>query len=247
MLNYAGDLQEKKITTTGGSYGLTVGGTYQFNGHILANLNLTYGQVGASDANNGPKYFYRNLNFKSNIFETAVTLEGDLFDIRSSTSGDYSNSDAGFTRITPYAFVGLGIFNFDPYTTYNGQKVYLPPLKTEAEAEPYSLWKPVFPFGIGLKYAVSDDIVIAGEIDYRKTTTDYLDDVSTYHFVDTTTFTNPLARTLSYRADEIAGTKYPFYGQRGNPKKKDNYYAFMIKVTFTFGEGTSLFKYGYGN
>ena len=89
--------------------------------------------------------------------------------------------------------------------------------------------------------------MIAAEMNYRKTNTDHIDDVSAVHFVDTTTFSNPLAASLSYRADEIQNTKYPFYGQRGNPNKKDNYYSFLIKVIFRFGEGTPLFKYGYGN
>ena len=246
-MNYAGDLEEKKLTLSQSSYNFTLGGTYQFARNFSTNLNLTYGKIGAKDSKNGPKYFYRNLDFQSNIFEAAITLEADLFDISNAASEDYSNPDAGSSRITPYIFGGVGFFNFNPYTHYNGKKVFLAPLKTEAETQPYSLGGISIPFGIGIKYAVSDNVIIAAEIDYRKTNTDHIDDVSALNFIDTTSFSNPLAATLSYRADEIANTKYPFYAQRGNPNKKDNYYSFLIKVIFRFGEGTSLFKYGYGN
>ena len=249
-MNYAGDLQEKKVTFSESKYGITLGGTYQFAPHFAANLNLTYGEITASDSKNGVKWFYRNLNFTSNIFEAAATVEADLFDIRNSASSDYSNPDAGAIRFTPYVFGGLGLFNFNPYTHYNGQKVFLAPLKTEGELTPYPLWGVSFPIGLGVKYAVSDNVMIAAEMNYRKTNTDHIDDVSAFHYIDTAQLlrTNgQLAASLSYRADEIPNGKYAFYGQRGNPTKKDNYYCFLIKVIFRFGEGESLFKYGYGN
>lgn len=249
-MNYAGDLQEKKITLSESLYGVTLGGTYQFSRHFIGNVNLTYGKINAKDSKNGVRWFYRNLNFTSNIFEAAVTGEADLFDIRYAASQDYSNPDAGATRFTPYIFAGIGIFNFNPYTHYNGQKVFLAPLKTEGETQPYSLWGVSFPFGIGIKYAISDNVMIAGEMNYRKTNTDHIDDVSQFSYVDTTVLarTNgPLSASLSYRADEIPNAHYAFYAQRGNPNKKDNYYCFLIKVIFRFGEGESLFKYGYGN
>ena len=142
------------------------------------------------------------------------------------------------------------MFNFNPYTYYNGQKVYLAPLKTEAETVPYSLWQVSVPFGVGIKYALTENIMIAGEMNIRKAFTDYMDDVSKFSYVDTTLLLNTngqLSASLSYRADEIPNGHYAFYAERGNPDKKDKYYNFMIKVIFRFGEGTSLFKYGYGN
>ena len=246
-MNYAGDLQQKKVTFKESKYGITLGGTYQFAPNFAANLNLTYGKVTAADSKNDIRWFYRNLDFTSNIFEAAATLEYDLFDISNAAGSNYDNPDAATERFTPYLFGGIGIFNFNPYTHYNGQKVFLQPLKTEGELTPYPLWGVSFPIGLGVKYAISDNVMIAAEMNYRKTNTDNMDDVSAFHFVDTTTFSNPLAASVSYRADEIPGTKYPFYGQRGNPTKKDNYYCFLIKVIFKFGQGETLFKYGYGN
>lgn len=249
-MNFAGDLQEKKVTFTEAKYGFTLGGTYQFAPHFATSLNLTYGQVHAQDSKNGAKWINRNLDFTSNIFEAAVTAEADLFDIRNAASTDYSNPDAGAARFTPYIFAGLGLFNFNPYTHYQGQKVFLAPLKTEGETVPYSLWGVSYPFGIGVKYAVSDNVMIAAELNYRKTNTDNIDDVSKFNYVDTTVLAaanGALSGSLSYRADELPNGHYAFYAQRGNPSKKDNFYCFLIRVTFRFGQGQTLFKYGYGN
>lgn len=249
-MNYAGDLQDQSITISESKYSLTLGGSYQFSPRFVGNLNVTYGKIGAEDAKNGAKWVLRNLDFKSNIFEAAVTAEADLFDIRASANETYKNTEQETIRYTPYFFAGIGIFNFNPYTNYNGQKVFLAPLRTEAQATPYQLWQISIPFGVGIKYALSENVFIGAELNIRKTLTDYIDDVSQFHFVDTTALLNTngqLAASLSYRADEIPGTKYPFYSQRGNPNKKDNYYSFTVKVIFKFGEGISLFKYGYGN
>jgi hypothetical protein len=248
-MNYGGDLQEKKFTLKECQPSITMGGTYYLLPNLLGNLNFTYGRVTATDAKNGVRWFYRNLDFTSNIFEAAVTAEYDLYDIRASANPTFDNTEQSTIRYTPYIFAGVGFFNFNPYTHYNGQKVFLNPLKTEAETTPYSLWQLSVPFGVGIKYALTENIIIAGEMNIRKTFTDYMDDVSQFSYVDTTLLLNTngqLSASLSYRADEIPNGHYAFYAERGNPAKKDKYYTFMIKVIFTFGEGTSLFKYGYG-
>jgi len=250
VMNYGGDLQEKKFTLKECNPSLTLGATYYFTPNLLGNLNLTYGKIGATDAKNGIRWVYRNLDFKSTIFEAAITAEYDLFDIRESATPEFKNTDQETIRYSPYFFVGLGLFNFNPYTHYNGQKVYLAPLKTEAETVPYSLWQLSIPFGIGIKYALSENVMIAGEMNIRKAFTDYMDDVSHFNYIDTALLLSTngqLSASLSYRADEIPDGHYAFYAERGNPNKKDKYYTFMVKVIFRFGEGTSLFKYGYGN
>ena len=249
-MNYGGDLQEKKFTLKECNPSATLGATYYFLPNLLGNFNLTYGKIGATDAKNGIKWVYRNLSFKSNIFDAAVTAEYDLYDIREAANPIFINTQQATIRYTPYVFAGIAVFNFNPYTYYNGQKVYLAPLKTEAESVPYSLWQLSIPFGIGIKYALTENIIIAGEMNIRKAFTDYMDDVSKFSYVDTTVLLNTngqLSASLSYRADEIPNGHYAFYAERGNPDKKDKYYNFMIKVIFKFGEGTSLFKYGYGN
>jgi hypothetical protein len=249
-MNYGGDLQERKFTLKECNPSVTLGATYYFTPNILGNFNLTYGKIGATDAKNGTKWVYRNLDFKSSIYDVAITAEYDVFDIRDAANPTFENTEQQTVRYTPYIFAGIGVVNFNPYTSYNGQKVFLAPLGTEGQGVPYSLWGLSIPFGVGIKYALTENIMIAGEMNIRKAFTDYMDDVSQFSYVDTALLLNTngqLAASLSYRADEIPDGHYAFYGQRGNPDKKDKYYTFMLKVIFRFGEGTSLFKYGYGN
>lgn len=250
-MNYGGDLQDKAFTLSECRYSLTGGINYQFSPHFLGNVNLTYGRISASDAKNGPKWFYRNLSFKTGIFEASVTAEADLFDIRNSADQSYKNTENETQKWTPYVFAGVGLFYHNPFTfDQAGKKVYLQPLGTEGQTVPYSLWQVSMPMGVGVKYALSENIFLGAEMNLRATFNDYLDDVSSFHYLDTTELLathGQQAASLSYRADEIPDTKYAFYGYRGNPNKKDKFYSFTLRIIFKFGEGTSLFKYGYGD
>ena len=93
-MNYGGDLQEKKFTLKECNPSLTVRcHILFFTPNFLGNLNFTYGKIGAADAKNGIRWIYRNLDFKSNIFEAAVTAEYDLFDIRESAIAEFLNTE----------------------------------------------------------------------------------------------------------------------------------------------------------
>jgi len=246
-VNYVGDLQDKRFTTVEMKFNASAGLTYQATPHFAGNLSLMYGKLGAMDAKNGPKWVFRNLNFQSSLFEASITGEADLYDI---TQLENAFADQNPQKFTPYIFAGVALFHFNPYT-YDpaGTKVYLQPLGTEAQTTPYSLWAFSIPFGIGAKYALNNDVLISAEFNIRKTFTDYIDDVSQYHYPDTTALAashGQEAATLSYRADEIPGNIYNFKdGYRGNPTKKDGYYSFMIKLSYQLFTSKPKFYYGY--
>ena len=246
-INYFRDLQDKKITTVGMQINATAGIGYQALPHLAANLNFTVGKISATDRTNGPKWYYRNLSFRSQIFEAALTVEYDIFDI--TPDGESNSLYESARKFTPYIFVGVGAFHYNPYTDdQSGKKVYLQPLGTEGQLTPYPLWQFCIPYGIGVKYAVTDDFLIGGEFNLRKLFTDYLDDASHFHYIDTTVLLashGQEAASLSYRADEIPGTKYQFWGYRGNPEKKDGYYSFLIKASFRLFTHRPKFYYGY--
>ena len=74
--------------------------------------------------------------------------------------------------------------------TVLAKKFICKPLSTEGQGladfpgqKPYHLTQFALPFGIGLRYALSDNVHIGFELSDRKTFTDYLDDVSS-HYVD---------------------------------------------------------------
>ncbi|MBP5341046.1 MAG: outer membrane beta-barrel protein [Bacteroidales bacterium] len=124
----------------------------------------------------------RNLSFKSDLFEGAMTLE---FDFRPYGPG------ATESMWTPYLFGGLAVFHFNPmasYTLADGtmQWVELQPLRTEGQGtslypkrRPYALTQLSMPFGVGVRLRLGKYVSMTAEYGFRKTWTDYLDDVST--------------------------------------------------------------------
>jgi hypothetical protein len=82
------------------------------------------------------------------------------------------------------------------------------------------------PFGGGVKYNINKNLVVGFEIAWRKTFTDYLDDVSTtYPDLDNLRDSRgDLAANLSDRSWEVEGTQLSTAGdERGDPAMKDFY------------------------
>jgi hypothetical protein len=236
--NYNGDLLDqlypKKITN--GFIGFTV--HYELQDQILIRGAYNFARVNGSDAySEKPNLQLRNLQFESAISEFSVVGEYYLFNM-------YEK------RFSPYGFVGLGIFHFDPYSyDSTGRKVFLKPLSTEGQGiypnkKPYSLWQPTIPFGGGVKFAITENLRIGIEIGLRKLFTDYLDDVSTSYpdYNDLLAARGQTAVDFSYRTDEIPGgdTNFPTKDtQRGGATQKDIYYFTGINIMFrpSFGGG----------
>ena len=237
--NYIGDLQSSAYTTaqSNGSFG--AGLQYDWNAHVSLLSNLTYGRISAADGySKQADLRARNLNFESVIGEWNLLLEYNLLDLQQH-------------RVTPYFFAGVALFHFDPYAyDAQGTKVYLRPLSTEGEGlaaypgrKPYSLTQVSIPWGGGIKFRVSDRVVVAYEINMRKTFTDYLDDVSTT-YVDQTVLLNargPEAVEMAYRGNQLKnGAPYPAAGTiRGGPRYKDWYYTSGLRVTIALNDGMS--------
>jgi opacity protein-like surface antigen len=231
--NYFGDLQSHAYTTQQSHLAVGAGLQYDLTGHFSLLTNLNYGKVGAADSYNPQADLKaRNLSFQSTIFEWNVLAEYNLFDLN-----DH--------KFTPYIFAGLAVYHFNPYAYDSlGRKVDLKPLSTEGEGlaqypdrKPYALTQFAIPFGGGVKFRVSDHVVVAYEIGLRKLFTDYLDDVST-GYVDQTILLNakgPEAVEMAYRGNEVKGSgssAYPVAGTiRGNPGHKDWYYISGIRVS----------------
>ena len=223
--SYQGDLQGKYFSLDQSNGGLGFGLKYDLNPHFALRTNFFFTQVGATDAKNDEHLRFRNLSFNTKIAEGNLVAEYTLFDLDEK-------------KFSPYAFAGLGIYHFNPYAYDTvGNKVYLKPLSTEGQGlsihpdrKPYSLTQLNIPFGAGVKWRVSDNVVIAYELGFRKLFTDYLDDVSKT-YVDQATLLSErgqLAVDMAYRADESGhgDPVYPVDGTiRGGSKYKDWYYT----------------------
>ncbi|MFI5220719.1 MAG: DUF6089 family protein [Bacteroidia bacterium] len=148
----------------------------KFASGVFARLNLSssfawtnginFAQVSGND-NNFSANQYRNLNFKSNIYELSSVLEFNYFKYG---VGVLDN------RFTSYLFAGICVFNFNPQASYNGQTYNLRDYQTEGVN--YSPFAMGIPFGIGCKWILNKNINFEWQFGFRKTFTDYLDDVS---------------------------------------------------------------------
>lgn len=218
----------------------------QFGTYTALRIAGHYAQLGYSDIHNTKNEFEfrRNLSFNTSIFE--LTLQGDFNFFKFVPADPYY-------RFTPYVTFGAGIFSYDPYAYYRGQKYYLRPLGTEGQGsaaypdrKPYGSMAFCVPLGVGIKYALNENINLGFEIVHRFTTTDYLDDVSKT-YVDPAIFgtmpdsSTPIAALLSDRSNE-RGEPIGFVNgsarQRGYPKQKDQY----IMAEFTIGFNISSYK-----
>lgn len=156
----------------------------------------------------------RNLSFSSSCFELNAVGIVSL----------YENGDRFYRRpkFNIYGFVGFGLLYMNPKTKYNGEWIALQPLKTEGVS--YSLVQPVIPFGLGIRIKVSPTVNIAFEGGWRKTFTDYLDDVSTVYPSNPKPF-------LSDRGQEI-GFPWKPGDVRGNPSSDDAYMLVNVKLEY---------------
>ena len=183
----------------------------------------------------------RNLDFRSNIWEAYTGAE--FFPIMFFKRNDIEYSP----RLRPYIFAGVGVYHFNPQgslTDQNGNKSwhYLHPLHTEGEGfpeyptqKPYSLTQINIPFGGGLKYKLTEKVNLGLELLYRKTFTDYIDDVSTT-YIDKSSFNKNLSPTDAYLALRLfdkapsSGGRSASVVKRGNPNQNDTYFSLAIKL-----------------
>lgn len=211
----------------------------QFGNYTGLRVAAHYAQIGYSDVYSTNDFQKRrNLSFNSNIWE--LTVQGD-FNFFKFVPGDPYN------RFTPYVTLGVGAFSYDPYAYLGGQKVFLRPLGTEGQGysqypdrKPYGTMALCVPFGVGIKYNLTERVNIGLEIVHRFTNTDYLDDVSST-YVDPAIFPKlpdgsasiaSLLQDRSYETGEPIGFVNGTARQRGYPKQKDQYV--MAELTFSF-------------
>lgn len=234
--NYFGDLnQEYKFDYFRQSGGLFL--KYNFSKYIALRFAGNYAHVGFSDKYSSNYYQQlRNLDFKSDLYEGSIQADFHFFkyDI-----GDFEN------RFTPYVTLGIGIFSYNPYTEYEGRKVFLRDLGTEGQAYPqyadrkYGRTAVSLPIGAGFKFWMSKGITVGIEISSRITSTDYLDDVSTTYvgadlFPNNSTSPYPTpASQLQDRSIELSSVPLGIEGrQRGISSTRDQFMLVQACLSF---------------
>ena len=203
--NYLGDLTPSGLWTSLGDTHVSAGAFVRYNilGWAAIRGGVNYGKISATDANAafGSQRLYRNLSFRSNVFEIALTTEFNILRYEA------YNLRRPFS---PYIFAGIAIYKFNPQTKFNGKWYDLQPLGTEGQGlngyqEKYALTQLSIPLGFGIKFTKNDKWNFGFEFGMRKTFTDYLDDVSRYYpdLTELAHVNGDIAAELSWRTDEL--------------------------------------------
>lgn len=235
--NYQGDLPSYNIedgikVKLGPVFG--VHGGHELNKTFQVRADLLYTRLSGDDAladNMATKS--RNLDFFAPLIQLAVGLDYNLLGF----------SPKAGKIFTPFASVGASFFYFNPRTKYDGEKVSLQPLGTEGQflddypdQKPYSRFQPSLQFGGGLKYLVSENLILALEGMLSYTFTDYLDDASTIYitYPELLEKAGPLTAALANREGEYLGTGpsiLPTGSARANPDSRDLFGVITLRVS----------------
>lgn len=238
------ELSQSRLAFSGGM-------RYRIAQWFALHPRITYGKV-AGDDKLTTEFFrnYRNLNFKSNILEVAVT--GELSFIKEQMGRRYRLRGVRGIRnieISAYGFAGIGAFYFNPKGELNGKFYALQPLGTEGQGaietrKKYKRIQVCVPLGLGFKYAIDRNWSVGLELGLRHTFTDYIDDVSKT-YVDPSLLQRENGQLSPLLADKSRPGEYiPDYtyiseaGQhRGDPRHNDSYLFAIFSLNYRLKTG----------
>jgi len=194
---------------------------YNIDNRWSFKFNILRGSV-ADDDSLHMENLERGLEFRSSITEIGVMAEFNFWPYEVGTKND----------ITPYIFGGVSAFFFQPQgiNPFSGVEEPLRAYGTEGQklnSTEYRESSISIPFGIGVKYSLTDRIGLSIEWGLRKTFTDYIDDISGNYYLDGPDQENITAALL------LSDPTKSHYAemQRGNPETKDWYAFFGISLT----------------
>lgn len=186
--NYLGDLSNETFLMQETKFAASIYGRYNFLPRFAAKGFIGYGRLSGDDNNfkdvtrsyAGVEDFkfnyFRNLNFNTDIYEASIHGE---FNLLKNDLNSYQTRP-----FIPYVFAGIGLFHFNPKSTFQGKEVELQPLGTEGQGsttyndvKKYSLTSFCIPVGLGFRQKIGDDFFVGFEAGLRFTTTNYIDDV----------------------------------------------------------------------
>jgi hypothetical protein len=233
------DFQDLEIGQS--RFSISTGLRYRLKPRLYVNTIFTYGKLSGRD-NLTKEFFrnYRNLNFKTDIYE--LSINGEYAIIREQLGHRYRLMGVRGRRgydYSLYFFGGIGVFHFDPKGKYNGEWHRLKPLSTEGQGfykdrKEYSLTQICIPVGFGMKYAFNRKLSIGYRYGIRKTFTDYIDDVSTTYIEPQLLLDNK--GELSVIMADRSNGDFPYITkqgeQRGDPTDKDSYMFFEFSIGY---------------
>lgn len=243
--NRIGSHAYKDLEISQTRYAAALGFRYKISQTFALHTKITYGRVTGDDKLT-TEFFrnYRNLNFRSNIWELSENLELNF--LKEQVGHRYRLRGVRGIRnleISAYGFIGVGVFYFNPKGQLGDKWYSLQPLGTEGQGsvpsrKKYKRIQMCIPLGLGIKYAIDRNWSVGLEFGLRYTFTDYIDDVSkTYAELD-----DPTAAALADKSQtEVYGQNYSYITdpgqQRGDPRYNDAYMFAMFSINYKIKTG----------
>ncbi|MBZ0206562.1 MAG: DUF6089 family protein [Flavobacteriales bacterium] len=220
---------------------LSLGFRYYVAQLLSLRINGTYGVLAGNDnLTKEPSRQNRNLSFRSDIIEAQLCVEFHPFQEQLGHYHDLRGvKGMASSRMGLYVFAGVGGFRFNPKTKFDGAWVELQPLGTEGQGLPegpeeYSLTQFCIPMGLGVRRALNKTMTIGLELQYTKTFTDYIDDVSGVYY-DRDALEEARGPLAAYLSDpslgEVAGQTTAGQ-QRGFSDHNDGYLFLKAQIHF---------------
>ncbi len=234
-MNYFGDITPTpsipslRFGATRWNFGATL--THRFTPRISARAGLTYGRITGDDSkaadSNDPdaKFRYnRNMNFRNDLVELSAV---GIFDLIPNRNTYIKRPD-----LVPYVLAGIAGFVGNPKgEDANGNIVALQPLKTEGVA--YNRVGIALPFGGGARYKVNKSFDVGFEIIFRKTFSDYLDDVSTNYVAGRGQLGTSAAQYFGWDITRNEPNTWNRENQSGYQRGKDDEDDWYVTAGFT--------------
>jgi hypothetical protein len=213
------------------SFRPAIGAGIMFNrGSFSLGTNLWYTRLAGND-----EFTIQEFQNKRNLCVSTDLLELNLItEIR-----PFGRS---YTLNRFYVYGGIAGIYYQPKAEYDDERIKLRPLGTEGQnylenSNPYSELDLVIPYGFGYKFKLERSTSLVLDFGFRKTFTDYLDDVSTVYAdpVALAASDGDLAVALADRSIDgmVAGS------ERGNPEKDDFYFIISLKFEKILGGHSS--------
>lgn len=252
--NYLGDIGGKegtrkdfvsdmKLSKTRYNFGGFI--RYKWRPRLSLKLALDYLRIEGDDKlSSNPGRHYRNFNFRNDIFDLGFT--GQLFFYENNDLGNTYKYRNGFRA---YVFGGVGGYYSNPKTLYQGQWVALRPYATEGTA--YKAIGLNIPMGIGFYFTIDKTHRIGFEMNYRKTFSDYLDDISgQYPSQPSDAYTQGLILRTNELGDPAvlaeesngASLSHDWGQKRGDNTHKDAYMTMSLSYSYVIRGKSSFYR-----
>lgn len=187
----------------------------------------------------------RNLNFKSNIFELSVRAEYSFFTNQVGHRYGFKNTFSRRMKTKAnefFVFIGVGGFYFNPKGRSATGWEKLHRLRTEGQGlpggpKPYKRISISIPIGLAWRFNIDKLWNVGIELSYRKTFTDYIDDVHGSYYPDRALQESTYGTKSVMMADPSLGNIPNATANNGDgtgaqrgDKQKDSYMTLQVTI-----------------